>query len=46
MKTWTVEITKLASGYYITRRYGPNVVREWRQTIKEATALKKQWEAI
>jgi len=46
MKTWNVEITKLPYGYYIIRRYGPNVVREWRKTMAEATALKKKWEAI
>ena len=46
MKTWLVEITKLSNGYYVTRRYGPNVVRKWCADIKKATALKKEWEAL
>lgn len=39
----TVEIIKLGNGYYVERRIGPNVTREWRKTKKAADELKKKW---
>lgn len=40
----TVSIIKLSNGYYIEKRIGPNVTREWRKTKTAAEALKKAWE--
>ena len=41
----SVSVIKLSNGYYIEKRIGPNVTREWRKTKKAAEALKKEWEA-
>ena len=41
----SVSIIKLSKGYYIEKRYGCNVTREWRKTKKAAEDLKKEWEA-
>ena len=41
----SVSIIKLSNGYYVERRIGCNVTREWRKTKKAAEALKKEWEA-
>lgn len=40
-----VSIIKLRNGYYVEKRIGPNVTREWRKTKKSAENLKKEWEA-
>jgi len=39
----TIEMIKWGKGYYIIRRFGGNVVREWRKTKKEAEKLMKEW---
>lgn len=41
----SVSIIKLSKGYYIEKRIGCNVTREWRKTKKAAEDLKKTWEA-
>ena len=41
----SVSIIKLHKGYYIEKRIGCNVTREWRKTKTAAEALKKEWEA-
>ena len=41
----TVSIIKLHKGYYIEKRIGSNVTREWRKTKATAEALKEKWEA-
>ena len=41
----SVSVIKLHNGYYIEKRIGPNVTREWRKTKKDADKLKKEWEA-
>lgn len=41
----SVSIIKLNKGYYIEKRIGCNVTREWRKTKKAAEDLKKAWEA-
>lgn len=40
----TVEIIKWNKGYYVTKRIGCNVTREFVKTKKAATDLKKKWE--
>ena len=41
----TVEIMKWGKGYYVTKREGCNVQREWCKTKKDAEALQKKWSA-
>lgn len=41
----TVSIIKLHKGYYVEKRVGPNVTREWKKTKTAANELKKEWEA-
>ena len=41
----SVSIIKLSKGYYVEKRIGPNVTREWKKTKKDADDLKKKWEA-
>lgn len=41
----TVSIIKLSNGYYVEKRIGCNVTREWKKTKTAAEKLKKQWEA-
>lgn len=41
----SVSIIKLPKGYYVEKRIGCNVTREWRKTKTAAEKLKKQWEA-
>lgn len=41
----SVNIIKLSKGYYVEKRIGPNVTREWRKTKADADKLKKEWEA-
>ena len=41
----SVSIIKLSNGYYVEKRFGPNVMREYRKTETAAKALKKKWEA-
>ena len=40
----SVSIIKLSKGYYVEKRIGCNVTREWRKTKASAEALKKEWE--
>lgn len=41
----SISIIKLDKGYYIEKRIGCNITREWRETETEAENLKKKWEA-
>lgn len=41
----SITIIKLPKGYYVEKRYGGNVTREWRKTKAAAEALKKEWSA-
>lgn len=41
----SVSIIKLHKGYYVEKRIGCNVTREWCKTKTTADALKKKWEA-
>ena len=41
----TVSIIKLHKGYYVEKRIGCNVTREWFKTKKAADNRKKEWEA-
>lgn len=41
----SVSIIKLHKGYYVEKRIGPNVTREWYKTKKAAEEKKKAWEA-
>ena len=41
----SITIIKLSKGYYIEKRIGCNIIREWRKTKSAAEALKKEWEA-
>ena len=40
----SVNIIKLSKGYYVEKRIGCNVTREWVKTQKAANELKKKWE--
>lgn len=40
----TVNIIKLNKGYYVEKRIGPNVTREWFKTKTKADEKKKEWE--
>lgn len=40
----SVNIIKLHKGYYVEKRCGCNVTREWKKTKAEADKLKKEWE--
>lgn len=40
-----VEIIKLHKGYYVEKRIGCNVTRQWCKSMKAAEILKKMWEA-
>ena len=41
----TVSIIKLHKGYYVEKRIGCNITRQWVKTKKAADDLKKEWEA-
>lgn len=41
----SVSIIKLGKGYYVEKRIGCNITREWKKTKTEAEKLKKKWEA-
>lgn len=40
----TVDMMKWGKGYYVTKREGCNVQREWCKTKKAATDLMKKWQ--